>query len=218
MAITLEVGSDKTYKTLQEAVNAASVTEENIIIVSEGTYDEDITLDSRYMEQKANITFAAAEGETVKFAGLFTIGYYEKRVGAKKWEADVAFKNIIFDQTSAQKHSIDIQQCNDFALTDCTIIGDVEYGILGTNVDEGATITGCTFENAGIQSAGSFGTDLLIDDCTFNESRVNIQSGNSVTIQDCTFDCTVIRIYSDPSIATTSNLQGHTSPYPCVRQ
>lgn len=191
MAITLEVGSDKTYKTLQEAVNAASVTEENIIIVSEGTYDEDITLDSRYMEQKANITFAAAEGETVKFAGLFTIGYYEKRVGAKKWEADVAFKNIIFDQTSAQKHSIDIQQCNDFALTDCTIIGDVEYGILGTNVDEGATITGCTFENAGIQSAGSFGTDLLIDDCTFNESRVNIQSGNSVTIQDCTFDCTV---------------------------
>ena len=84
MAITLEVGSDKTYKTLQEAVNAASATEENIIIVFEGTYDEDITLDSRYMEQKANITFAAAEGETVKFAGLFTIGYYEKRVGAKK--------------------------------------------------------------------------------------------------------------------------------------
>ena len=54
---TLEVGSDKTYKTLQEAINAASATEATTIIVSAGTYNEDITLDARNMDQKGNITF-----------------------------------------------------------------------------------------------------------------------------------------------------------------
>jgi hypothetical protein len=42
---TLNVGSDQTYKTLQEAVNAASTTEATTIVVSAGTYNEDITLD-----------------------------------------------------------------------------------------------------------------------------------------------------------------------------
>ena len=145
---TLYVGSDQTYKTLQEAVNAASTTEETTIIVSGGTYNEDITLDARTMEQKGNIKFIAAEGEDVTFTGLFTIGYYEKNVSSCKWNADVTFENITFDQATAATHSINIQQVNDFTMTNCTVIGDGEYGILGTNVDNGATLTGCTFTNA----------------------------------------------------------------------
>ncbi|MBE6394639.1 MAG: hypothetical protein E7044_11370, partial [Lentisphaerae bacterium] len=191
MANTLYVGSGQTYQTINDAVAAASATDATTIILAAGTYAEDITLDARTMEQKGNLKFIAAEGAEVTFTGLFTIGYYEKRVGSKKWDADVAFENIIFDQAADDKHSIDIQQVNDFTMTNCKVIGDGEYGILGTNVDNGATITGTTFENAGIQSAGNFGTNLLLEDCTFDESRVNIQSGNSVTIKDCTFDCTV---------------------------
>ncbi|MBR7103724.1 MAG: hypothetical protein IKC65_02170, partial [Lentisphaeria bacterium] len=179
------------FSTVTDAVNAASATESTVITIAAGTYNEDITLDARSMAQKGNITFAAAEGEKVTLTGLVTIGYYEKRVGSQKWDADVAFEGITFDQAASEKHSIDIQQVNDFSMTGCTVFGDGEYGILGTNVDNGATISGCTFENAGIQSAGSFGTNMLIEDCEFNESRVNIQSGNSVTIKDCTFDCTV---------------------------
>ncbi len=179
------------FANLTDAVNAASATEETTITVTAGTYAEDITLDARTMEQKGNLKFVAAEGEDVTFTGKFTIGYYEKRVGSQAWKADVTFEGITFDQAADATHSIDIQQVNDFTMTNCKVIGDGEWGMSGTNVDNGATITGTTFENAGIQSAGSFGTNLLIDDCTFDESCVNIQSGNSVTIQNSTFDATV---------------------------
>ncbi|MBE6379707.1 MAG: hypothetical protein E7047_02120, partial [Lentisphaerae bacterium] len=179
------------FANLTDAVNAASATEATTITVASGTYNEDITLDARTMEQKGNIKFVAAEGADVTFTGLFTLGYYEKRVGSKKWNADVTFENITFDQAADAKHSIDIQQCNDFAMINCKVVGYGEYGISGTNVDNGATITGTTFENAAIQSAGSFGTNMLIDGCTFNESRVNIQSGNSVTVMNSVFNNTL---------------------------
>ena len=179
------------FTTLTDAVNAASATVATTITLAAGTYADDITLDARTMEQKGDIKFIAAEDATVTFTGKFTLGYYEKRVGSKAWEAEVAFEGITFNQAADATHSIDIQQVKDFVMTDCTLVGDGEYGMLGTNVDNGATITGSTFVNAGIQSAGNFGTDLVIDGCTFDESKVNIQSGNSVTIQNSTFDATV---------------------------
>ena len=87
---TLYVGSDQTYKTLQEAINAASATEATTIVISAGTYAEDITLDARSMEQKGDLKFVAAEDAEVTITGLVTIGYYEKRVGSKKWDAAVS--------------------------------------------------------------------------------------------------------------------------------
>ena len=188
---TLYVGTSDGYATLQDAINAASATEETTIVVAAGTYAEDITLDARTMEQKGDLKFVAAEGADVTFTGLFTIGYYEKRVGAKKWNADVTFENITFDQATAATHSIDIQQVNDFTMINCTVIGDGEYGILGTNVDNGATITNCDFTNAGIQSAGNFGTNLLIEGGTFTDSKINLQSGNSATVKGVTFESTL---------------------------
>jgi hypothetical protein len=177
------------FQTLQEVLNIA--TEGDNIFLAPGTYADNITLDSRSMEQKGDIKFIAAEGADVTFSGLFTIGYYEKRVGAQKWNADIAFENITFDQAAAETHSIDIQQVNDFTMTNCTVVGDGEYGLLGTNVDNGATITDCNFVNAGIQSAGNFGTALLISGGIFENSKINMQSGNSVTIDGVTFNNTL---------------------------
>jgi len=179
------------FANLTDAVNAASTSEETVITVATGTYADNITLDSRSMEQKGDIKFIAAEGADVTFSGLFTIGYYKKRVGSQKWNADIAFENITFDQAAAETHSIDIQQVNDFTMTNCTVVGDGEYGLLGTNVDNGATITDCNFVNAGIQSAGNFGTALLISGGVFENSRINMQSGNSVTIDGVTFNNTL---------------------------
>ena len=191
MATILEVGVGKTYETINAAVNAASTTEETTIVISAGTYNEDITLDARSMEQKGNIKFVAAEDAEVTITGTVTIGYLEKRVGSKQWTANVEFEGIIFDQAKAETNSIDIQDVVDFALTNCTIVGDGEYGITGTNVENDATITGCTFENAAVQSYGNFGTNLLIDGCTFDESVINIQSGDGVTVSNCTFSNTL---------------------------
>jgi len=39
-----------------------------------------------------------------------------------------------------------------------------------------------------MQLLGNFATGLVIDDCDFNQSCVNVQAGNSVTIQNCRFD------------------------------
>ena len=183
--------NDNSFSSLSDAVNAASATEATTITVAAGTYAEDITLDARSMEQKGDIKFVAADGAAVVFSGKLTIGYYEKRVGSKAWNANVEIEGITFDQATAATHSIDIQQVKDFTMTNCTVVGDGEYGVLGTNVDNGATITGCTFENAGIQSAGSFGTNLLIDGCTFDESKLNLQSGNGAVVSNTTFNSTL---------------------------
>ena len=197
---TLYVGSDQTYKTIQEAINSASTTEETTIILSAGTYAEDVNITVAAVgEQKGNIKIAAAEGADVTVSGLVTIGYYEKRVGSQSWNAEIAFEGITFDQATAATHSIDIQQVKDFSMTNCKVIGDGEYGMLGTNVDNGATISQCIFENAGIQSAGNFGTNMLIADCIFNESKVNIQSGNSVMVRNCTFNSTLKEANVDDS-------------------
>ena len=197
---TLYVGSDQTYKTIQEAINAASTTEETTIILSAGTYAEDVNITVAAVgEQKGNIKIAAAEGADVTVSGLVTIGYYEKRVGSQSWNAEIAFEGITFDQATAATHSIDIQQVKDFNMTNCKVIGDGEYGMLGTTVDNGATISQCIFENAGIQSAGSFGSNMLIADCIFNESKVNIQSGNSVMVRNCTFNSTLKEANVDDS-------------------
>jgi len=197
---TLYVGSDQTYKTIQEAINAASTTEETTIILSAGTYADDVNITVAAVgEQKGNIKIAAAEGADVTVSGLVTIGYYEKRVGSQKWDAEIAFEGITFDQATDEKHSIDIQQVKDFSMTNCKVIGGGEYGMLGTNVDNGATISQCIFENAGIQSAGNFGTNMLIADCIFNESKVNIQSGNSVMVRNCTFNSTLKEANVDDS-------------------
>ncbi len=190
---TLYVGSDQTYKTIQEAINAASATEATTIVISAGTYAEDITLDTRSIEQKGNLKFVAAEGAEVTITGLVTLGYRNQGVGAAMWNADVAFEGIIFDQAAEKTHSFSVQDVKSLTLTNCTIIGDGEYGIDSArgNAAGKSLIQGCTFKNAGMQVLGNFGTGLVIDGCTFDESRVNVQAGNGITIQNSTFEGTL---------------------------
>ena len=183
------------FSNLTDAVKAASSTEANTITVASGTYDDSIVFRASVIgEQKGDIKFVAAEGADVTFSGTLQLGLYEKGVGVEKWESAVEFSGITFDHADAATHSILVYSVDGFALNDCTIIGDGEYGIGstgGNNTTPGSTITDCTFENAGIQVSGNFGTDLEISDCTFNDSCVNIQGGNGVNFSGNTFNATL---------------------------
>ena len=46
-----------------------------------------------------------------------------------------------------------------------------------------------------MQLLGNFATGLVIDGCTFNESRINVQAGNGVTVQNCTFNNTLKSVH-----------------------
>ena len=94
---TLYVGNGQTYATIQEAVNAASTTEATTIVLAAGTYADDVNITLAAVgEQKAAISIIAADGADVTISGKVTVGYYEKRVGAALWDAEVSFENITF--------------------------------------------------------------------------------------------------------------------------
>ena len=78
-------------------------------------------------------------------------------------------------------------------MKNCTVVGDGEYGISapGSNPTGPSSISNCSFVNAGLQLGGNFATGLVIDECSFEESCVNVQGGNGVTIQNCTFKNTL---------------------------
>ena len=181
------------FGSLQDAVTAAAnIPGDVAITVKGGTYADDIDFTTP-LDKNAGISFVAAKDETVIFSGKTTLGYRNQGVGAKMWNGPISFTGITFDQAKAGEHSIDVQDVKGLVLRNCTIIGDGEYGIGSSrgNATAPSSIIGCTFENASIQVTGNFGTGLVIDGCTFNESRVNVQSGNSVTIQNSTFSRTL---------------------------
>lgn len=109
------------------------------------------------------------------------------------WDGNVTFEGITFDHAESAKHSLDVQDVKNLTLKNCTIIGDGEYG-LGSASGNGtgpSLIDNCTFVNAAMQILGNFGTGLVINECTFNQSRVNVQGGNGVTVQNSTFNSTL---------------------------
>ena len=164
------------------------------IILQSGKYDGDIKITQDALGRNGNdLVFTAAEGATPVFTGTITLGYRKQGTGAAMWGGNVTFEGVTFDHAEAGKHSLQVEDVKSLNLIDCTIIGDGEYGIgsASGNATGASKIVGCTFENASIQGLGNFCTGLVIDDCTFTESRVNIQGGNGVTIQNCTFDNTL---------------------------
>ena len=172
------------------------------ILLSDGTYSQDIslTVDAIGQAQCENLVIKAA-GDNVILAGTVTLGYREQTVGAAMWNANVTFEGVTFNHAESGKHSLDIQDVKSLSLIDCTVIGDGEYGIgcargNGTGTSK---IVGCTFENAGMQLLGNFATGLVIDDCTFNESCINVQAGNGVTVQNCVFNKTLTSANVDDS-------------------
>ena len=186
------------YKVSNDAELAKAITSATdkglTIILADGTYNNDINLTVAALGgAKGDLKFKAAEGAEPVIAGTVTLGYRDQGVGAALWDGNVTFEGIKFDHSEAEKHSISVGDVKSLTLTNCTIIGDGEKGIdsargNGTGVSK---IEGCTFVNAAMQILGNFGTGLVIDGCTFNESRINVQAGNGVTVQNCTFNNTL---------------------------
>ena len=193
------VSSDKELDT---AINNASKKTDvkTILTLATGTYSENINLTVATRAQTGDLVFKAAEGAAPVIAGTVTLGYRNQGVGATMWDGNVTFEGITFDHANAATHSLDVQDVKSLTLKNCKIVGDGEYGIgcARGNASTGS-ITGCTFENAGMQLLGNFATGLVIDNCDFNQSCVNVQAGNSVTIQNCRFDNKLTSTHVDDS-------------------
>lgn len=177
-----------------ELASAIATTGNRIIMLASGTYSKNINLTVAALGAiKGDITFKAAESTQPVIAGTVTLGYRNQGVGAAMWDANVTFEGIVFDHAEDAKHSLSVQDVKSLTLKNCTIIGDGEYGIDSArgNATGTSKIEGCTFSNAAMQILGGFGTGLTIDDCTFNQSRINVQAGNGVTVQNCTFNNTL---------------------------
>ena len=185
---------DNLQTSIKEAVATLTAGETRIIALSSGTYSEDIVLTVAELGNvKGNLIFEPAVGATPVITGTVTLGYRNQGVGAAMFNVDVTFDGITFDHAAAATHSLDIQDVKSLTLKNCKIVGDGEYGITCArgNATGSSRIEGCTFENAGAQLLGNFATGLVIDNCTFNESCINVQAGNGVTVQNCTFNNTL---------------------------
>lgn len=173
----------------------AAVGKDVTIELASATYSEDINLTVAKLGtgKKGDVVFKAAEGVTPVIAGTVTLGYFENRVGAVAWDGKVTFDGITFDHAAPATHSLNIQNLKGLTLKNCTVVGDGEYGISapGSNPTGLSSISNCSFVNAGLQLGGNFATGLVIDECSFEESCVNVQGGNSVTIQNCNFENTL---------------------------
>ncbi len=188
---------------IQNAVAALGANEDATFFLTDGNYDGDVNLTVAAIGDKTgDIAFVAVPGTKPVLTGLTTLGFYERRNNdSKKFNANITFEGITFDQTLRETHSLDIQNVKSINLIKCTIIGDGEYGIVspGSNPIGPSKITDCTFINAGAQIYGNFGTDLVVSGCTFDESVLNIGGGDSVTVKDCTFTKTLTDINNGDS-------------------
>ena len=178
----------------EELAKAVEVFDVKIIKLAAGTYSDDIVLTvAAEGAFQRDITFKAVEGAEPVIAGTVTLGYRNQGVAAAMWNGNVTFEGITFDHAEVAKHSISVGDVKSLTLKNCTIIGDGEYGIDSArgNATGISKIEGCTFVNAAMQLLGNLATGLVIDGCTFSESRINVQAGNGVSVQNCTFNNTL---------------------------
>ena len=183
-----------TTNQLITAIKNAPIGVQTTIYLADEIFDGDIKITLEALGiQGGDVVIKAMEGATPVISGTVTLGYRNQGVGATMYNANVTFEGVTFDQAIAATHSIDVQDVKSLALKNCTIIGDGEYGLTSArgNATGTSTIIGCTFKNAGMQLLGNFATGLVIDECTFNESRINVQAGNGVTVQNCEFNATL---------------------------
>ena len=186
--------SDETE--LETAISNAWQMGKVTIVMAEGTYSNDITfIAPANYTQSDDLVFKAAEGANVIYTGTIQLGLYEYgTLNVKKWEADITFERITFDHAENEKHSLEVQNMGVLSLNNCKIIGNGEFGINSSNNNSSGNNSKfykCEFVNMGAQIKGQFGNGLTFDECTFNDSRVNVQGGVGVTIQNSTFTNTL---------------------------
>ena len=193
----------KTSAHLADAISKTPEADAKFIVVADGTYADDINFTvATQGGQKGDLYIKAANDATATFSGTTTLGLYERgTTNVSEWEGAVIFDGITFDHASNGHHSIIVENVEYFEMRNCTVNGDGEYGI-GSNSGckaYNSRIIHCEFNNAAMQVLGNFGTGLVIDDCTFNDSRVNVQSGNGVTVQNSKFFATLTDANVDES-------------------
>ncbi len=179
---------------LLNAIKNAPVGQTTTIALGASEYAGDINITVANLGKSGgDVVIKALDGVKPVITGTVTLGYREQTVAATMYNANIAFEGITFDHASAENHSISVGDVKSLRLTECTIIGDGEYGITSARGNGTGTskIEYCKFENAGMQLLGNFATGLVIDHCNLDSSRINVQAGNGVTISNCTFDDTL---------------------------
>ena len=186
---------------LINAIKNAPVGKVTVIGLADGEYAGDIEITVAALGKSGGDVVIKAIGDNAVISGTVTLGYRDQGVGATMYDANVTFEGITFDHANAATHSLDVQDVKSLTLKNCTIISDGEYGLTSArgNGTGTSTIVGCTFENAAMQLLGNFATGLVIDDCTFNDSKINVQAGNGVTVQNCEFNATLTTTNIDDS-------------------
>ena len=183
-----------TTAALIDAIKNAPVGETTTIALTNDVYAGDIEITLAALgKQGGDVVIKAAKGAKPVMTGMITLGYRKQGTGAAMYNANVTFDGITFKQAVADTHSINVQDVKSLTLVNCSIINNGEYGIASAsgNATGASKIEACTFENAGMQLLGNYATGLVIDGCTFNDSRINVQAGNGVTIQNCKFNGTL---------------------------
>ena len=179
---------------LIDAIKNAPVGETTTIVLINSVYAGDINITLAALgKQGGDVVIKAAKGVSPVITGMVTLGYRNQGVGAEMYNANVKFDGVTFEQATANTHSINVEDVKSLTLVNCTIINNGEYGIASArgNATGTSKIENCTFENAGMQLWGNYATGLVIDGCTFNNSRINVQAGNGVTVQKCEFNATL---------------------------
>ena len=188
------------FATINDAIGAASTSEENTIILSEGTYDDVVYLRTQnfsgvskaiyaenIIEQKGNIVIKAADGAEVVLTGQWFCGErVSGTVAVDQWKAELTFDRIVFDSTALDgagntNGNLFIPNIQKLNLNNCTFTG-VGYGVnsRGSSPTD-VCFTGCTIEN----SIGVNG-DVAFEGCTFQDcvdAEGNILNTASVNIQ-----------------------------------
>ena len=183
-----------TTEALIDAIKNAPVGEVTTIALTSSVYAGDIKITLEALgKQGGDVVIKAAKGVNPVITGMVTLGYRNQGTGSAMYNANVTFDGITFKQATADTHSINVEDVKSLTLVHCTIINNGEYGIASArgNATGASKIEACTFENAGMQLLGNYATGLVIDNCIFNDSRINVQAGNGVTIQNCEFNSTL---------------------------
>lgn len=189
---------------LQNAVAALGADEDATFFLTDGNYDGDVKLTVADLgaDKTGDIAFVAVPETKPVLTGLTQLGFYEKLNNASaKFNANITYDGITFEQAEEMAYCLRVENVGSVVLTNCTFIGGGEYGIAspGGNNTGVSKITNCTFINSSVQPNGNFGTGLVIEGCTFNESVINVQGGNGVTVKGCEFTNTVTDAHNNES-------------------
>lgn len=200
---TIFVTNDAELRAALEGLSAKKTT----IYLQAGTYADDINITVAELGaaiEGSSIIFKGVNDTGVIFAGKTTLGLYQKgTTNVARYAANFTFENIVFqhknpgtdDSVSVQNIGINgnATDVDSIVFKNCTIINNGEYGIAGVSggCAYNARVIDCKFINAGFQPHGNFGTGLLVEGCTFENSMINVQAGNGVTVKNCNFTNTV---------------------------